>query len=78
MSQSDVPLSGTESRPAEAGPPETPGAPVTPCESPPAAPMPAREELSDPRARLLQLAAELARSQNRRVLAEFLRLRRTI
>jgi hypothetical protein len=66
------PVLGPEGRPAEAGPP------VTECESPPPAPQPPVEQLPDPRARLLQLAAELARSRNRRVLAEFLRLRRAI
>jgi hypothetical protein len=44
-------------------------------ESPPAAAMPARVEV-DPRARLHQLAIELVRSQNRRLLVEYLRLRR--
>jgi len=72
MSESDAALPVSQGRPAEACPP------VAACESPPPAPMPPREELPDPRVRLLQLAAELARSQNRRVLAEFLRLRRTI
>ena len=50
---------------------------ATKCESPPAAGMPAREE-PDPRAKLHQLAAELARSHNRRLIAEYLRLRRAI
>jgi hypothetical protein len=44
-------------------------------ESPPAAPMPARVEV-DPRARLHELAMELVRAQNRRLLVEYLRLRR--
>ena len=48
------------------------------CESPPAAPMPAHEQTIDPRARLLQLAAELMRSNNRRLVVEYLRLRRAI
>ena len=48
------------------------------CESPPAAPMPQRDELPDPRARLLQLTAELMRSSNRRLIVEYLRLRRAI
>ena len=48
------------------------------CESPPPAPMPPRDELPDPRARLLQLAAELRQSRNRHLLAEFLRLRRAV
>jgi hypothetical protein len=72
MSDSDVTGSVSGDVPAEAGPP------LASCESPPLAPQPARDELSDPRVRLLQLAAELARSQNRRVLAEFLRLRRAV
>ena len=64
--------SASEDRPAETGPP------VGDCQSPPLAPQPPRDELPDPRMRLLQLAAELARSRNRRVLAEFLRLRRAV
>jgi hypothetical protein len=49
-------------------------------ESPPPAPMPPRDRDSqdEPRAKLLQLAAELMRSQNRRLVAEYLRLRRAI
>ncbi|HEX8522911.1 MAG TPA: hypothetical protein VF669_11680 [Tepidisphaeraceae bacterium] len=47
------------------------------CQSPPAAGMPAREEV-DPRAKLHQLAAELARSHNRRLIVEYLRLRRAV
>jgi hypothetical protein len=47
-------------------------------ESPPPAPMPPREPDNEPRAKLLQLAAELMRSQNRRLVAEYLRLRRAI
>ena len=49
----------------------------TKCESPPAAAMPARQE-PDPRARLHELAAELARSHNRRLIVEYLRLRRAV
>jgi len=64
----------SEPVPAEAGTP----VPNASCESPPPAPMPARENELDPRVRLLQLAAELARSRNRRMLAEFLRLRRMV
>ena len=48
------------------------------CESPPAAPSPVREAIEDPRTRLLQLAAELMRSRNRRLVIEYLRLRRAI
>jgi hypothetical protein len=56
-----------------------PAAPSQPeCESPPPAPQPARELEPDPRGRLLQIAAELGRSQNRRLLMEYLRLRRAI
>ena len=43
--------------------------------SPPAAPRPERREV-DPRARLHELAIELVRTQNRRLLMEYLRLRR--
>ena len=48
------------------------------CESPPPAPNPPRDEIPDPRVRLLQLAGELMRSQNRRLVVEYLRLRRAI
>ena len=48
------------------------------CESPPAAPAPVRETTPDPRQRLLELAAELMRSNNRRLVVEFLRLRRAV
>ena len=44
-------------------------------ESPPPAAMPERREV-DPRARLHELALELVRTQNRRLLVEYLRLRR--
>ena len=54
------------------------GGRVASCESPPPAPSPAREPIEDPRTRLLQLAAELMRSQNRRLVIEYLRLRRAI
>jgi hypothetical protein len=50
---------------------------VEQCESPPPAAQPVRQEL-DPRAKLHQLAAELARSHNRRLIVEYLRLRRAI
>jgi hypothetical protein len=55
---------------------ETITAPATTVQSPPPAPMPPREELPDPRLRLLQLAAELTRASNPRLLIEYLRLRR--
>lgn len=44
-------------------------------ESPPVAALPERREF-DPRARLHELALELVRTQNRRLLVEYLRLRR--
>jgi hypothetical protein len=44
-------------------------------ESPPGAAMPERREV-DPRARLHELALELTRTRNRRLLVEYLRLRR--
>lgn len=48
------------------------------CESPPPAAQPPREQTPDPRAKLLQLAGELMRSHNRRLVIEYLRLRRAI
>jgi len=51
---------------------------ISSVESPPPAPQPVRESPPDPRARLHQLASELTRSHNRRVLIEFLRLRRSL
>lgn len=45
-------------------------------QSPPPAPQPPRQEI-DPRARLHQLAGELAAGRNRRLLIEYLRLRRS-
>jgi hypothetical protein len=44
-------------------------------ESPPPAPAPQRTEY-DPRTRLHELAMELVRTQNRRLLVEYLRMRR--
>jgi hypothetical protein len=49
-----------------------------PCESPPPAAQPPRDEMPDPRVKLLQLAGELMRSHNRRLVIEYLRLRRAI
>jgi hypothetical protein len=54
---------------------EAPQAPAERFESPPAAGAPARREF-DQRARLHELALELVRTQNRRLLIEYLRLRR--
>ena len=50
------------------------------CESPPPAAQPPRDHdvTGDARAKLLQLAAELMRSHNRRLVIEYLRLRRAI
>jgi len=50
------------------------------CESPPPAAQPPRDHdtATDARAKLLQLAAELMRSHNRRLVIEYLRLRRAI
>jgi hypothetical protein len=53
--------------------PEAP--PAARFESPPVAGAPERREF-DPRARLHELALELVRTQNRRLLVEYLRLRR--
>ena len=49
-----------------------------PIESPPPAAQPPRESAPDPRSRLHQLATELMRTRNRRVLIEFLQLRRAL
>jgi hypothetical protein len=49
-----------------------------PVESPPPAAQPARDPLPDPRARLHALASELSRTRNRRLLVEFLQLRRAL
>jgi hypothetical protein len=51
---------------------------AAPCESPPPAAQPPRDDGPDPRAKLLQLAGELMRSHNRRLVIEYLRLRRAI
>jgi hypothetical protein len=47
--------------------------------SPPPAPMPARDDANDdPRTHLHRLAAELIRTHNRRLVVEYLRLRRAL
>jgi hypothetical protein len=46
-------------------------------ESPPVAAAPVRQEF-DPRARLHELARELVRTRNRRVMLDYLRMRRAI
>ena len=56
---------------------ESPSTSSLPVSCPPPAPLPERREF-DPRARLLELAGELVRTQNRRLMAEYLRLRRTV
>jgi len=56
-----------------------PAAATVSCESPPPAAQPPRDDVgNDARAKLLQLAAELMRSHNRRLVIEYLRLRRAI
>ncbi len=69
VASSEVAASATVAQQASVAPVE--------CESPPAAPMPERAEI-DPRARLLELAATLMRSKNRRLVIEYLRLRRAV
>ena len=64
----DSPASGSGNAPA--------GAEVEKFESPPVAPAGERRE-TDPRARLHELALEFVRTQNRRLLIEYLRLRRS-
>ena len=52
---------------------------VASVESPPPAPMPARDDtVDDPRTHLHRLAAELIRSHNRKLVIEYLRLRRAL
>lgn len=56
---------------------------AAPIESPPATPVPARDDPvngnnTDPRQALHRLAAELMRTRNRRLLTEFLQLRRAL
>jgi hypothetical protein len=47
-------------------------------QSPPLSPTPLAEPLPDPRQALHRLAQQLMRSQNRKLLAEFLQLRRAL
>jgi len=49
-----------------------------PVDSPPPAPQMVRAAPPDPRLRLHAIAAELTRSHNRRLLVEFLQLRRAL
>ncbi|WP_428940568.1 hypothetical protein [Fontivita pretiosa] len=56
---------------------------AVPVESPPATPLPANDDPfnapgSDPRQALHRLASELRRTRNRRLLVEFLQLRRAL
>jgi len=56
-------------------------APAADVQSPPPAPMPARDGAGngdEPSAHLHRLAAELIRSHNRRLVVEYLRLRRAL
>jgi hypothetical protein len=50
----------------------------TQVQSPPPAPMPARDATPDPRETLQRLASELMRATNRKLLIEFLQLRRAL
>ena len=73
-----VEVTGSESGSSQSQSSQSPGdggAVVVKFESPPPAPAPARQEF-DPRARLHELALELVRSRNRRLMIEYLRLRR--
>ena len=47
-------------------------------ESPPATPQPIREGRDEPRVRLHQLAERLVRGRGRELMAEYLRLRRSL
>jgi hypothetical protein len=62
----------------QADPAPAPAVEATHCESPPPAAQPPRDDAPDPRVKLLQLAGELMRSHNRRLVIEYLRLRRAI
>jgi hypothetical protein len=53
-------------------------APQQPVQSPPPAPMPPRDAAPDPRETLHRLASELMRATNRKLLIEFLQLRRAL
>jgi hypothetical protein len=50
----------------------------TPVQSPPPSATPLAEQLPDPRQALHRLAQQLMRSQNRKLLVEFLQLRRAL
>jgi hypothetical protein len=51
---------------------------TTRVESPPASSIPVRDPAPDPRAQLHRLASELVRARNRKVLVEYLRMRRAM
>ena len=51
---------------------------TAPIQSPPPADAPAHDSLPDPRQALHRLAAQLMRAQNRKLLVEFLQLRRAL
>ena len=57
---------------------EANGIQPAPIESPPAAAVPAQNAIADPRQALHRLASELMRAQNRKLLVEFLQLRRAL
>ena len=63
---------------ADPAPDANAAAPGQGCESPPLAAQPPRDDAPDPRVRLSQLAGELMRSHNRRLVIEYLRLRRAV
>jgi hypothetical protein len=56
----------------------TPTTDPAPIQSPPPAAQPARDPLPDPRQTLHRLASELMRAPNRRLLVDFLQLRRAL
>ncbi len=64
---------------SESSDPSAPSPVTTACESPPPAPAPARETASDElAAQLRRMAQQLMRSQNRRLIVEYLQLRRAL
>jgi hypothetical protein len=56
----------------------TPATDPAPVQSPPPTAQPARDPLPDPRQTLHRLANELMRAHNRKLLVEFLQLRRAL
>ena len=80
MSENDTAASGRDDNTVSAAAPAVAATPAVPVafDCPPPAEQPPRDELPDPRVRLLALAGELMRSQNRRLDIEYLRLRRAV